>query len=263
MIVSTDELGAGTTLCAWTRTFNARTPLDGLRVTPFCFSRRNRSLRTEAGLEPCPSPAPSPAPFLPQALRIRNPCRTRAEASRAQGGLVLFVLLSFIQGPGNQVFRIGAGGTRGEGRLRALSALGGARRPALPGSWESLGPRGILAGWRGEGERAIPRFFSRTVGRITCKNFSRPSPCPTPEEGGRHVKLITSCLLLLRGWRRGAGGPEAVFFSGGLFLSVSKSGRFFEVFLLNTCHRGLQLGKKITFLKHRKFIRTKVFSTKM
>ena len=113
LIVSTDELGAGSTLCAWTRTFNARTPLDGLRVTPFCFSRRNGSLRTEAGLEPCPSPAPSPAPFSPPAPRVRNPCRTRAEASRAQGGLVPFVLLSFIQGPGNQVFRIGPLGPAG------------------------------------------------------------------------------------------------------------------------------------------------------
>ena len=61
-------------------------------------------------------------------------------------------------------------------------------------------------------------------------------------------------------------GDRRLFFSGGLFLSVSKSGRFFQVFLLNTCHRGLQIGKKITFLKHRKFIRTKVkfsLSTKM
>ena len=146
------------------------------------------------------------------------------------------------------MFRIGAAGTRREGRLRALAALGGARRRARPGSWESLEPRGILAERRGQGERAVPRFFSTTVGRITCKNFSRPSPCPAPEEGGRHVKLISSCLLLLRGWRGGAGGTGGCFFSGGLFLSVSKSGRFFQVFLLNTCHRGLQIGKKITFL---------------
>lgn len=127
------------------------------------------------------------------------------------------------------MFRIGAAGTRREGRLRALAALGGARRRARPGSWESLEPRGILAERRGQGERAVPRFFSTTVGRITCKNFSRPSPCPAPEEGGRHVKLISSCLLLLRGWRGGAGGQEAVFFQvdcSSLLANLDDSSKF-------------------------------------
>lgn len=167
------------------------------------------------------------------------------------------------------MFRIGAGGTRGEGRLRALSALGGARRRARPGSWESLGPRGIPAERRGRGGVARRGRFLASLAGLSGGSRARTSEDPAL---ARPLKKVDGMLSSFPPASSYCGDGEEVrgkrgcFLSGGLFLSVSKSGRFFEVFLLNTCHRGLQIGKKITFLKHRKFIRTKVkfsLSTKM
>lgn len=225
----------------WTRTLILE--LSGWSQGPsLLLLRRNRSLRTEAGLQPLvPALLPVQGSSCPRHCASETSGRG-AEASRAQGALALFLLLTFIQGPGTRCSDRGRWDARGGPGL-APSALGGARRRAWPRLLGNLGPRGIPAGVAGEG-RGRFASWQDCRGGSRARTSSRSSPLPGPLKKVDGMLLISSCLLLLRGWRGSVGDRRLLFF-GWIVPLVSKSGRFFEGFAQHA--RDCRLARKSHF----------------
>lgn len=191
MSVSVDGLGPEGTLCTWTGTFGAGSPLAVLRATPSCLLHRKKQVPEDGGrTRTLPSLCPRRcAPKIPKSLP------DAVEAGRAQGRLetpgVPAVLL--CQGSGAQVLRVVDRGAEPRRERPAPSAANARWRrragPAtLPGVLGTLGDFGPGSHGAVGSHCASALVWSspsplwQDVGRITRKNFSEPSTCPAPGE---------------------------------------------------------------------------------
>lgn len=161
----------------------------------------------ETGQGPVPAPNPAPCPFPgtapPEApkgarlIRLKDAARPGACAP----GLAPKSRDPFcfaLSGPGAQVLGLRDGGpapraTNARWRPTAGPALlpGGSGGPGAPRSaagQQSLAARVAL----------FPLLFRKTVGRITCNNLSRPSPCLAPGEDV--VPLPSLCAISHYRW---------------------------------------------------------------